>query len=168
MKRLLFFALLLSFVNTIFAQEIKTDSILTKKQNAEWISEFEKLDSIPIKIVQIKAKIINDTLFNRIEKPCEMEVIKQAYDVIQIKDSSDCQCKILFVLSFKKFGYILNPLEYPKTTKILDLLNEKNIEEIKIYQGTDASRNFGTNASCGVVVLNSKNRKLKRKIKNVL
>ncbi len=168
MKGLLFFALLLSFGSTIFAQEIKTDSILTEKQNAEWISEFKKLDSIPKKIAEIKVKILTDTLFNRIEKPCKMEVVKQAYDAIQIKNSSDCQCKILFILSFKKFGYILNPLEYPKTTKILDLLNEKNIEEIKVYQEPDAIRNFGNNASCGVVVLNSKNGKLKRKIKNVL
>jgi hypothetical protein len=152
----------------IFAQEIKTDSILTEKQNAEWISEFEKLNSIPKKIVEIKVKIINDTLFNRIEKPCKMEAIKLAYDVIEARYSSECQCKILFILSFKKFGYILNPLEYPKTSEILELINDKNIDEIKVYKGDDGARDFGTKGRCGVVVLNSKNRKLKRKVKNVL
>jgi hypothetical protein len=63
MKRILIFALFLLFSKTIFSQEKETDSLLTEKQNAEWIAEFEKLDSKFEQLSQIKKKIESDSIY---------------------------------------------------------------------------------------------------------
>mgnify|MGYP000442194018 CR=1 FL=1 len=62
MKQILIFALLLSVGKTIYSQEIKIDSILTEKQNAEWIEQFDKLDSKSEQIAEIKKKIYKNLI----------------------------------------------------------------------------------------------------------
>ena len=167
MKRLLFFALLLSFCNTLFAQEIKTDSILTEKQNAEWISEFEKLDYKSEKIAEIKKKIFADTIYKRQKNYCRI-VIKNQETIQEAMEIANCECKIVFVLGFKKIAYSLDPNEYPKTHTVLELVTDENIDKITVLKGDIASALYGTNGRCGVVVMYSESRKFKRKIKNVL
>ncbi|WP_211357904.1 hypothetical protein, partial [Bizionia gelidisalsuginis] len=61
MKRLLIFALLLSFSKTILSQQIKTDSLLTEKLNAEWILKFKSINSKKLKLEFIKEKIYYDS-----------------------------------------------------------------------------------------------------------
>mgnify|MGYP003120219503 FL=1 len=171
MKQLLIFVLLLSFSKTIFSQEIKTDSLLTEKQNANWISEFEKLDSKPEQIAEIKKKINTDSIYirqngyNRIG--CRI-IIRKQETIQEAMEKTNCECKIVFVLALKKDGYLLDLIEYPKTNRILELISEKNIDRISILKGNNAIALYGTNARCGVVVMSSDSRKFKRKIKNVL
>ena len=171
MKKLLIIVLLLFLSKTLFSQEIKTDSLLTEKQNAEWISEFEKLDSKTEKISEIKKKIFADSIFirkngyNRIG--CRI-IIKNGETLKKSIGKTNCECKIVFVLGFKKSAYLLEPIEYPKTNGILEMITEKNIDKITVLKGITASALYGTNGRCGVVVMYSGSRKFKRKIKNVL
>ncbi|WP_405207145.1 hypothetical protein [Aquimarina sp. LLG6339-5] len=167
MKRILFFALLLSFSKTIYSQEIKTDSLLTEKQNAEWIAEFEKLDSKSKQIAEIKKKIFSDTIYKRQQNSCRI-VIKNQETVQEAMEKANCECKIVFVLGFKKSVYLLDPNEYQKTNKILELTTNNDINKITVLKGITASVLYGTNGRCGVVVMYSDSRKFKRKIKNVL
>ncbi len=171
MKRLLIFALLLLVGKTIYSQEIKTDSLLTEKQNAEWIAEFEKLDSKSTQIAEIKKKIYADSIYirqngyNRIG--CRI-LIRDGETFKESLEKANCECKIVFVLGFKKSAYLLEPIEYSKTNRILELVTEKNIDKITVLKGDIASALYGTNGRCGVVVMYSDSRKFKRKIKNVL
>jgi len=171
MKRFLFFALLLSFSKTIYSQEIKTDLLLTEKQNADWITEFEKLESESEKIAEIKKKIYADSIYirqngyNRIG--CRI-LIRDGETFKKSLEKANCECKIVFVLGLKKSAYLLEPIEYPKTNKILELITEKNIDKITVLKGDIASALYGTNGRCGVLVMYSDSRKFKRKVKNVL
>jgi hypothetical protein len=81
---------------------------------------------------------------------------------------ANCECKIVFVLGFKKIAYSLDPNEYPKTNTVLELVTDENIDKITVLKGDIASTLYGTNGRCGVVVMYSESRKFKRKIKNVL
>lgn len=167
MKQLLFSALVLCFSNTIFSQEIKTDSLLTEKQNTEWISEFEKLDSKSEQLIQIKKKIFADTIYKKQQTYCRI-VIKDQETIQNAMKKTNCECKIVFVLGFKREAYLLDPIEFPKTNKRLKLVTDRNIDKITVLKGDVASTLYGTNGRCGVVVMYSDSRKFKRKIKNVL
>lgn len=171
MKQLLTFILIVSFNLSGNSQEAKTDSLLTEKQNAEWIAEFEKLTSESEQIAEIKKKIYADSIYirqngyNRIG--CRI-IIRDRETFKQSLEKANCECKIVFVLGFKKSAYLLEPIEYPKTNKILELITEKNIDKITVLKGDIATALYGTNGRCGVIVMYSDSLKFKRKIKNVL
>ena len=171
MKRLLIFAFLLSFSSTIFSQKMETDSLLTKKQNVEWITKFEKLNSKSEQIAEIKKKIYTDSIYiiqNGYNRICCRIIIKNQETIQEAMEKANCECKIIFVLTLKKDGYLLDPIEYPKTNRILELVDEKNIDKINILKGINALVLYGANARCGVVIMSSESRKFKRRIKNVL
>ncbi|MEZ4795617.1 MAG: hypothetical protein R2785_00485 [Flavobacteriaceae bacterium] len=80
----------------------------------------------------------------------------------------EADCKITFVLALKdEESYYLDPIEYSKTVKILNIINDKNIDNINILEGNEAVTLYGTYGKCGVIVLFSKNRKLKKTISNL-
>jgi len=172
MKRLLIFAFLLSFSNTIFSQEIKTDSLLTEKQNAEWITEFEKLDSKSEQIAGIKKKIESDSIYyvgnTHFHNSGNERVEHQTFGSGKKIYESNCECKIMFKLIVKSDEYLLDYSEFEHTDKILNLINDSNIEKITVYKNDFAPILFGQRAKCGGIILYSDNRKLKKKIKNVL
>lgn len=171
MERILIFVLLLSFSKSIFSQEIIQDSVLTLKQNAKWIKDFEKLNSKSKQIDEIKKKIFTDSIYIRqngnIKIGCDV-IIENEETIREAMEKANCECKIIFILSFKKASYLLDPIEYPKTNRILKLVEEYNIDEINVLKGIDALVLYGITARCGVVIMSSDSRKFKRRIKNVL
>ena len=171
MKQILIFALLLSVGKTIYSQEIKIDSLLTEKQNAEWIEEFDKLNSKTEQIAEIKKKIYTDSLFttkNAQNRKRSRIIIKELETLEEASGKASCECKIKFVLYFEEGSHFLDPIQFPKTNEILELITEKNIDIITIIKGYSGTALYGSQGKCGVVLINSNNRKLKRKIKNVL
>ncbi|MCC1485578.1 hypothetical protein [Winogradskyella immobilis] len=172
MIRILIFALLLSFSNTIFSQEIKTDSLLTEKQNAEWIAEFEKLESKSEQIAELKKKIESDSIYyignTHFHNSGNERVEHQTFGAGKKIYESNCVCKIMFKLIVKSDEYLLDYSEFEHTYEILNLINNSNIEKITVYKNDLAPILFGQRAKCGGIILYSDNRKLKKKIKNVL
>jgi hypothetical protein len=172
MNRLLIFALLLSIGKAVYAQEIKTSSLLTEKQNAEWIAEFEKLVSKTDQIDGIKSKIINDSIFHisnvNIHNWSFKKIERQSLGYGKKIYESNCECKIMFKLIVKSDEYLLDYFEFEYTEKILNLINISNIEKITVFKNNMASILFGQRAKCGGIILYSDNQKLKEKIKNVL
>ena len=171
MKQILIFALLLSVGKTIYSQEIKIDSILTEKQNAEWIEQFDKLDSKSEQIAEIKKKIYTDSLFttkNAQNRKKRKIIIKELDNFEEASGKASCECKVIFVLYFEKGSHFLDPIEFPKTNEILELITEKSIDIINIIKGYNGTALYGSVGKGGVGLMNSNNRKLKRKIKNVL
>jgi hypothetical protein len=171
MKRILIFALFLLFSKTIFSQEKETDSLLTEKQNAEWIAEFEKLDSKFEQLSQIKKKIESDSIYyvgnvhfhTSGNERVEHQTIGSGKKIYE----SNCECKIMFKLIVKSDEYILDFSEFEHTDNILNLINESNVDKITVWKNDMASVLFGQRAKCGGIILYSDNRKLKKKIKNV-
>ncbi|MEW7292852.1 hypothetical protein [Aquimarina sp. 2304DJ70-9] len=167
MKHLLILTITLLFGKNVFSQETTTDLILTEKQNTEWIASFEKLSSKSDQIAQIKKKIFADTIYKRQKSYCRI-VIKNQETIQDAMEKANCECKIVFVLGLKKNAYLLDPTEYPKTNRILELVTDKNVDKVTVLKGTNASALYGTNGRCGVVIMYSDSRKFKRKVKNVL
>ncbi len=74
----------------------------------------------------------------------------------------------MFKLIVKSDEYLLDYSEYEYTQKILDLINESNVDKITIYKNDMAGILFGERGKCGVIILYSNKRKLKKKIKKSL
>ncbi len=172
MERLLIFALLVLVGKTFYSQEIKTDSLLTEKQNAEWIAEFEKLKSKSEQIAEIKKKIESDSIYyvgnTHFHNSGNERVEHQTFGAGKKIYESNCECKIMFKLIVKSDEYLLDYSEFEHTNKILSLINKLNIDKITVYKNDMAPILFGQRAKCGGIILYSDNRKLKKRIKNVL
>ena len=117
-------------------------------------------------IAKIKQKIFADTIFIRKYAYCGTGLPHK--QTTKKTEKNYCECKILFVLHVKNKWYVLNPNKYTKTNKILQLVNDKNIDKITIYKGVKAEALFGRDAHCGVIVMQSDNRKLKKQIRQIL
>jgi hypothetical protein len=170
MKQLLIFAVILLINNTVLSQETKTDSILTKKQNVEWLLEFKKIKSTKDKLEAIKKKVFEDRVYNVSEKSCFNLV---DYDSPYYREKQLLyECKIAFALKIRKGYYLLDLLNNSKSLEILNQVAADYIENIEVLDGKTgealAFAYFGS-SSCGMaIIINSDSRKLKRKIKNVL
>lgn len=144
------------------------DSLVSKRNNLEWINELKQINSKEEKIIKIIEKIKSDSI---VSKPdiSERIVIK----VDEGEDVSDAikkgtKCKIIFALTQKNSTRLLDLNQYPKNSIILNYFNSISIDSIEIIEGDKAVSVFGSSATCGVVVLKSKNRDLKRLIKKSL
>ena len=172
LNQLLIFALVLAFSKTTYSQELKTDSLLTEKHNAEWIANFEKLESKSEQISEIKKKIINDSIFHisniNIHNWGFKKVERKSFGSGKKMYESNCECKIMFKLIIKSDEYLLDYSEFEHTDKIMNLINESNVDKITIWKNDMALTLFGERAKCGGIILYSDNRKLKRGIENVL
>ncbi len=151
----------------VFAQEVKTDYTSNKRYSDEWISTFEKFTDKGIVISKIKNKIIADTIY-KAEQYNELLLPKKKRVNNINSQKVNCECKILFILQIKKKMYLLDPNEIDMTPEILNLINEQNIDKITILKGAAALALFGQGAKCGVVLLQSEDRKLKRGVKKLV
>jgi hypothetical protein len=172
MRSLLISIILLTFSNSISSQAIKTDTTLTKRQNAVWVEGFEKLTLESDQIASIKSKIEKDSVFyisntavhNWGFKKIERKSLGSGKKI----SKSNCECKIMFKLIVRSNEYILDYPEFENTPKILDLLNESIIDKITVFKNDVARTVFGERGKCGVIILFSNNGKLKRKIKKLV
>lgn len=169
MKKILL--LILLSVNFLFSQEpAEKKPILTEKENAEWISEFKKIDSTENKLRAIKKKVFDDRIFNVAEGNC-FNIVN--YDSPYYREEQLLyECKIAFALKIGEVFYFLDIVQNPKTFKILSQVKTKYIADIKVLDGDFGSAlalaYFGS-SNCGMaVIIKSKSKKLKRNIKNAL
>lgn len=168
MKLLLLFGLVLFVNKVVLSQEIKSDSFLTEENNIVWIKEFEKLNEKSDQLFEIKRKVFGDSIYKRKRSYCLIGV-KKSEVLKKTVEKTNFECKIMFILSLKGDMYILDQNENSKTNKILELLTTKNIDGVTVLKkGDDALALYGTYGRCGVVILYSDNRRLYRKVKNIL
>ncbi len=163
MKRILFFALLLSFCKTILSQEIKTNSLLTEKQNAEWMLKFKNINSKKTKLESIKKKIYFDMKFNGKIGTCFV-VVDKNYEYYKGEDYY-YECKVLFLLKLGKKHYLLDIIHNPNTFNILNQIKSNNINDFEIIENENDINSLGF---CGNITIEINDKKLKRKIKNML
>ncbi len=167
MKQVLIFSLILFIDELVMSQEMKIDSFHIENMNAEWILEFEKLNSKPDQIEEIKRKIFTDTIYKREKSYCLMGIQNQK-TLQNTIGKTNCKCKIMFILGVNGDTYFLDSNEYTNTNNILELMHEKNIDEVTVYKKGDvALALYGTYGRCGAVILYSNNRRLYRRVKNL-
>ena len=173
MKQFLICVYILAFSNSLFSQEMKTDSIMTKESNYQWISELNSEKSINSKVQLIEKKIFTDSNYKSTKdsKLLKVEVLKDKTITESFKiayDKTDFECKLIFYLSFnKRKVYELDINKNIKTEEILELIQLNDIDNVTVFTGPDMIHLYGIE-KCGIVTIYSSNRKLKRKVKNVL
>ena len=153
-------------IYTITNKELE---IKTKSEHC--IRNLEKIDSKEKQIHFIIDKIKNDSIieFKNISDKIVLKVNKDenVNDAI-IRQSNQSKCKILFVLSQKKTGHLLDLNKYPHYSAVLKYLTNETINSIEILEDEKATSLYGSRAICGVVILKSDDKKLRRLIKKSL
>lgn len=168
MKLLLLFGLTLLVHKTLLSQEVKSDVFLTEGSNIVWIKEFEKLHVKSDQLLEIKKKIFGDSIYKRPNNYCLMGIKRKNLSRRTIK-KANFECKIMFILSLNGDTYYLDPNGNSKTNEILELVTTKNIDGVTVLKNGDtALALYGSYGRCGVVILYSDNRRLYRKVKNIL
>ncbi|MFK7748756.1 MAG: hypothetical protein AB8B65_10215 [Kordia sp.] len=133
---------------------------LTETENTAQLNLLKSDASIAEKLVAIKNEIQTAASYNfprrRIKSDNNREYV-----------SFPVECEMIFRLSVKDVVYELNYKLTQNLDKKLQLLTAKNIDSMTVVEGITATALFGSNGSCGVVILHSNNRKLKRKLRKL-
>lgn len=163
-----FITILLILVNLSFGQNDENKELEVKTKSDNWIQNLEKIDSKEKQIHFIIEKIKQDSIIE-FKSSSERIVIKPNKGE-NLNDAiiNQSKCKILFVLTQKKIGHLLDLNEYPNYSVILKYLTYKTINSIEILKSEEATSLYGNRAICGVVILKSDDQKLRKVIKRSL
>ena len=154
---------------TTYAQENKTSDCDLQTENQLWKAEYEKAESKAERIELIKVKIKADSIYTQSEPKIKTAHSPTIFNEHQDKNGTECGCKILFILHYKKRKSILvNLNEHPELIQVINELNSENVEQIwSEFKKETAQAVYGLSGKCGFVQLKITDRKLKRLIKNV-
>ena len=169
MKRLLFFTLLLSLSNLVFAQKNDTSDCNLESENKLWKAEYVKAENKSERIELIKSKIKSDSIYEQSEPKIKTAHSPTIFNEHKNISGIECGCKILFILHYKKRrSIIVNLNDRPELSAVVDKLNSENVERIWAeFKKETAQAVYGVAGKCGFVQLRITDRKLKRLIKNV-
>ncbi|MCH2196100.1 hypothetical protein [Kordia sp.] len=126
---------------------------LSAKENMERLSFFESDISVYEKLQQIRYEIRNDIMYT-----FKDTTAMRKFPVL---------CKTVFRLNCNGDFYDLNINWNPNTLASLDLLTIKNIDSIAVLNRDMAVVLYGTNGNCGVIILHSNDKQLKRNLRKV-
>lgn len=165
MKFIISTFIIVLFSMQFFAQQ---DSILTKAENLAWLENFKKIETRAEQVEAIKAKIIADSSDHKKQGITRIVGTKETWyksDSLfkAVLENPQSECKILFLYN----GVILDYEIYPKKIDIISFFNASNIDLITVIEEDIAMALYGVRGSCGVVVISSANRRLKRKIRRL-
>lgn len=156
----------LLFVIICFGQNFKIDSLTSKKFNANWINELKKINTTEEKLKVIIEKIKIDSVISKVDISEKITIKADEGESVIDMINKKTKCKILFVLNQKKIGRILDLNRFPNNSLILNFLTIDNVKSIEILEHENAISIYGSNASFGVVILNSDDRKLRKAYEN--
>ncbi len=168
LKNLIYILTILVFGIT-YAQENKTSDCNLQLENKLWKMEFEKAKSKSERIELIKRKVKSDSIYEQSEPKIITVHSATIFNEHKDKNGTECGCKILFILHYKKRkSIIVNLNERPELNIIVEKLNSDNVEQIWYeFKKETAQAVYGVSGKCGFVQLKITDRKLKRLIKNV-
>jgi hypothetical protein len=162
------FLILAYFVwNFSFCQDFNLQA-----DNKAYIASLDSCRSIATKLKLIKEKVLRDTVF--IAKPtlmgCKTGGYSFSYTMFSNKwvdkNGTDAGKKILHVIFYKKgrkMMYLERKIE-PNCLKILEQLNEKNIDDIKIFNAKESVIFGEIGSEMSSVVIYTTDRKVKKLI----
>jgi len=168
LRKIIFILTILVF-GTTYAQENKTSDCNLQTENKLWKVEYEKAESKTERSELIKTKIKADSIYEQSEPKIKTVHSATIFNEHKDRNGTECGCKILFILHYKKQkSIIINLNETPKLSIIVEKLNSDNIEQIWYeFKKETAQAVYGISGKCGFVQLKITDRKLKRLIKNV-
>ncbi|MCU0350366.1 MAG: hypothetical protein MUF43_05980 [Flavobacterium sp.] len=166
-KKIIIFFFFLIY-NSLLGQEIDL-----QKDNAEYLLKFESIKNFSSKKNLIKEKLLRDKVF--IPDSCisinkiQGNQIKYTYFCNKWKSQSGKKCgkKILHFIFYKKGKEMIQLDETinPNSNKILDLLNDKNIDNIMNFD-SKMSAIFGSNADeTNTIIIYTNDKSIKKIIR---
>jgi hypothetical protein len=157
MKNILLFLILSS---SVFSQKTNRRDI-SIQDSFNWIAKFEEVKSESKKLDLIIEKVKQDSVIDY--NPVSTYISKNGH----IHDSINLSkpCKILFVLNQRKNMWLIDLNQFPKYSGILKFITIDKIEKINILNKNAGRTVFGYRGECGVIMIKSNNRKLKRLFK---
>ncbi len=152
--------LILIFSFFIFITNAQQKPFPRRNLTYEWITNFKEIKSKEEKIKSVISKVYTDTAYINIKKVIIADN--------KTNDSTKHICKTLILISVQNKFYEIDLLENPKMKGILEILSSKNIESVRILDYPENVLSFGSNGLCGVVVMQTDNKKLIKKLKTIL
>ena len=153
--RTFYYILILITTISLNAQEKGIEKCPLLVENIKWADQFNMVDSKAEQIELIKEKIYLNSSFPE-------------------NNSSDnglknCNCKIIFYFKYSEKPAIeLNLRSKPRLRSIVKLLDKENVNSITWNLDVNqAQKILGFRENCGFVIMETNNKKLKRKLKNV-
>lgn len=153
--------ILLILTNYCFGQNPDKQVVIERTENLNWVENLEKINSKAQRIQIIIEKIKRDSI---VEFKNADRIVVKLKEGENVNDAINRQsnCKVLFVLNQKKVGYLLDLNQYPNYSDILKYLTSDSINSIEILKGEKATSIYGSRASCGVIILKSEDKKLRK------
>lgn len=160
--------ILLILTNLSFAQIEDKQDLNFITESEVWIQTLEKTASKEKQILFIIEKIKRDSIIEF--KSVSDRIVIKVNEGENLNDAlkKQSKCKIVFVLFQKKVGHLLDLNQYPNYSVVLKYLTIETINSIEILKGEKATSLYGSRAICGVVILKSDDRKLRKLIKKSL
>jgi len=161
---LLFFGI--SFSNAQENSKFKNCDL--EQKNSDWLNKILVEKNKNSKITMIKSKIENDTIYiPAIRKEIKIHDSSLNFEV-KDKDENLCGIKIMFVLEYGKHRNLkLDLVQNPEYKIILQNINEDNVT-LWILDKKEGLAIYGTSGSSGVVFMRTKDKILKKIIKQTL
>lgn len=169
MIRILFFAILLFLSNVCFSQVNNTSDCNLQTANKLWKTVYIKAANKSERIELIKAKIKSDSIYEHSKLKIKTAHSPTIFNEHKNKFGTECGCKIIFILHYKKrHSIIVNLNDRPELSIVVDKLNSENVDRIwSEFNKETAQAIYGVAGKCGFIQLRITDRKLKRLIKNV-
>jgi hypothetical protein len=142
--------------------QTKVDSIAIK-ENLVWLQKLEKISLKKDKIDFVIQKIKSDSIYK--DATVSIATYSPLDGHIHPLKGNEVYCKIVFVLTRKKKAKILNLNKSPSYSRILKYLNSTSINKITILESITADSFFGNKGKCGVVYLETSDKRLMRLVK---
>lgn len=142
-----------------FSQNSKIDSLASKELNLKWIENLQMIESKEDQLNLIKEKIKADSIVSDADLRGERtnRAHSQGFEM--------SKCKVLIVLQHKTATHLLDMNISPNYSSVLEYLNNETIDKIEIIDKDINTYKYGTRAMCGVIILKSNDKKLKKIIR---
>jgi hypothetical protein len=163
------YLLFLIITQTFFGQDKNAENCDLENKNVEWKNSFINSTTKENKLILIREKIISDTIYREYKPKLTVQCGSSLSAEVINKNGINCGVKILFALNYTpKNSLTLDLNKNPEYLLILEKLNELNIEKIIPVFDKSAQSIYGIYAKSGVVILITKNNKLRKEIKSLI
>ena len=151
-------------MNTSFRVKIRRqDSLIVNyEQNGRWLDGLETKTTVE-KLSAIRARILSDTaIYVRRAFADKIKIDVQYKNEKRIQG----ECKPVLVFGYQPV-YIDNRTSFSTIKELADLLTTKNVRDVRLMKGQNATAIYGSRASCGVLVFDLKKKQVERKVKTM-
>ncbi|MGO4911459.1 hypothetical protein [Leeuwenhoekiella sp. W20_SRS_FM14] len=166
------FSIILVFTSLLsFAQNEVSENYLSREENETWLMNLEKSQDLETKLNAIQKKIVDDAQFiaprPRVSYTGLSKEARERLNAVQDSlPKVTAACKILFVLNSDDM-YLLDLEKNSKYKDLIKMLNSEHIDSVKVLKDTKATAFYGAQASCGAVLMKTKNDELATVLKKL-